>query len=86
MIRSENITGIKLDDGQSGSAGMGHEDDKRQNTICSNPIYPEHMGYDEFLKDYAAYRKISVKIFLRCWKRYGRIPKDIERSVTGLDM
>ena len=34
----------KLDDGQSGSAGMGHEDDKRQNTICSNPIYPETYG------------------------------------------
>ena len=47
----------------------------------------KHMGYDEFLKDYAAYRKISVEDhFLRCWKRYGRIPKDIERSVTGLNM
>ena len=49
--------------------------------ICDKTPYAaiqyirKRMGYDEFLKEYAAYRKILRKIFCSCSKKSGRTPR-----------
>lgn len=49
--------------------------------ICDKTPYAaiqyirKRMGYDEFLKEYAAYRKISSEDLLQCLKKSGRTPR-----------